>query len=106
MRPGGTGTPSPSASIGAPSSSIHQEYRPGWSRSTSRAGQLAALICAAFVSSALNAKSTSRVSLYGNDGQIHEVHYRWERAEQPAYTVRLWRLRRKTATQQHGRHLH
>jgi hypothetical protein len=32
------------------------------------------------------------VALYGNDRQIQEVHYRWERAAQTCYRVRLQRL--------------
>jgi hypothetical protein len=32
------------------------------------------------------------VALYLNDRQIHEVHYRWERAPSTRYSVRLWRL--------------
>lgn len=31
------------------------------------------------------------VSLYANDCQIHEVHYRWEQADRTRYIVRVWR---------------
>jgi len=34
----------------------------------------------------------SRVALYVNDRQIHEVSYRWERTEETSYSVRVWRL--------------
>lgn len=33
-----------------------------------------------------------QVSLFDNDRQIEEVHYRWEEATEPTYTVRLWPL--------------
>jgi len=34
----------------------------------------------------------SSVALYTNDRQIHEVHYRWERASETRYRVRVWTL--------------
>lgn len=34
----------------------------------------------------------AEVGLYENDRHIHEVHYRWRRAPEVAYVVRLWAL--------------
>lgn len=34
----------------------------------------------------------SEVALYRNDRQIHEIHYRQEHGELPAYRVRIWSL--------------
>lgn len=34
----------------------------------------------------------AQTSLYANDRQIHEVRYRWEKAPEVGYVVRLWRL--------------
>jgi hypothetical protein len=36
----------------------------------------------------------ARVALYDNDRQIEEVHYRWERAGAPSYSLRSWTLDR------------
>lgn len=34
----------------------------------------------------------ARFGLYADDGQIEEVHFRWEPSESLSYTVRLWAL--------------